>query len=64
MSNVKCIVKGCLNHSDDGSFIGALCAPCRDTLKTGNVHHANITFIGDMKRELEKLDEIKEIIMR
>jgi hypothetical protein len=53
----KCIVKGCQNYSDGGQMIGMLCMPCYEMLVTGNVHHANPTFIGDMKRKLIGMKE-------
>ena len=46
----KCLVKGCGNYSDGGTFIGDLCAPCHRMITTGVVHHANPTFIGDLFR--------------
>jgi hypothetical protein len=46
----KCLVRGCLNHSDAGTFIGDLCEPCHRMLTTGDVHHTNITFIGELRR--------------
>jgi hypothetical protein len=49
---VKCIVMGCLNHSDGGQMIGELCAPCHEMLTTGKVHHTNSTFIGVLFRDL------------
>jgi len=30
---VKCIVKICPNHSDEGTFVGPLCAPCAEALR-------------------------------
>ena len=55
-----CIVKGCLNYSNEGEFIGDLCVPCYEMLTTGRIHHANRTFIGDMNRDnIKKENEIK-----
>lgn len=47
-----CIVKGCLNGSTQGEFIGDLCAPCHKMITTGIVHHASPTFIGELTRRL------------
>lgn len=47
----KCLVHGCANYSDAGVFIGDLCAPCHEMLTTGEVHHANPTFIGNLWRK-------------
>lgn len=47
---VKCIVKGCLNYCDGGTFIGVLCSPCHHMISTGEVHSKNPTFIGDLSR--------------
>lgn len=33
----KCIVFGCTNHTDQGKFVGDLCAPCHHILTTGEV---------------------------
>jgi hypothetical protein len=32
---MKCIVKDCRNHSDEGKFVGDLCFPCFRFLTTG-----------------------------
>ena len=29
---IKCIYKGCNNRSDQGRFVGSLCAPCYDKI--------------------------------
>jgi len=31
----KCIVFGCLNHKDEGTFVGDLCGPCHNFITTG-----------------------------
>lgn len=36
---IKCAVLGCKNHSNQGKFIGKLCAPCYDYLINGTVQH-------------------------
>lgn len=47
---MKCLVKGCKNNSEAGTFIGELCTPCHQMITTGDVHPKNITFIGDLAR--------------
>ncbi|QIG71619.1 hypothetical protein EVB94_148 [Rhizobium phage RHph_TM40] len=54
----KCLVKGCMNESDQGTFIGDLCLPCHDMITTGKIHHTNPTFIGDLQRQIGKYDKI------
>lgn len=53
--NKKCIVKDCENHSGQGTMIGNLCAPCHNTLYTGNANHSN-SFIGAMDRKIKELE--------
>jgi hypothetical protein len=54
ISFAKCIVKGCGNHSDGGTFVGVLCSPCHQMITTGEVHSKNPTFIGDLHREVSE----------
>lgn len=37
----KCLVKGCENHSNQGTFIGDLCAPCHHYLTSDEVGPTN-----------------------
>jgi hypothetical protein len=37
---VKCIVKDCMNHTNEGAFVGDLCAPCWDYITNGNGVHS------------------------
>lgn len=50
---MKCIVKGCKNHTHEGQFIGDLCKPCHEFITTGNGHHSqaykNATQVGALK---------------
>ncbi len=32
---MKCIVKDCKNHTNEGGFIGDLCSPCHEFITTG-----------------------------
>lgn len=58
MSIKKCLVLGCKNYSDAGTFVGDLCSPCYDMLTTGRVHKNNITFIGEMNKKINLLEEV------
>jgi len=49
----KCIVFGCTNHSNQGDFMGEMCAPCRTMLTTGKVGPTD-SFIGQMHYDLEQ----------
>lgn len=51
----KCLVKGCDNHSDQGTFIGDLCLPCHETITTGRINPNSLTFISEEYRQKEKL---------
>ncbi len=58
----KCIVKGCINHTDEGGFIGVLCGPCYQMITTGEVKWGE-TFVHDLlfknKRAVELLEAVK-----
>jgi hypothetical protein len=36
----KCIVKGCTNHNNEGSFVDGLCSPCHAFVADGTVNHS------------------------
>lgn len=36
----KCITKDCLNHVNEGEFVGELCAPCWDYIANGKGVHS------------------------
>lgn len=55
--NVKCMVRGCPNESDYGTFIGDLCFPCYTTITTGKISPHSMSFISALKRENDKLKE-------
>lgn len=46
----KCIVHGCENRKDEGDFVGYLCAPCYNMLKSGVVR-PTASFLMDLKNE-------------
>jgi hypothetical protein len=48
--HIKCLVKGCKNYTDQGSFIGHLCSPCYNMLTTGKIGHGE-TFIHQLYEE-------------
>lgn len=56
----KCIVKGCKNHSNEGKFVGDLCAPCFSMLSTG-VAARGETFVADLQRDSSELQMIKSL---
>lgn len=66
--NPKCIVKRCVNHKNQGKFIGDICVPCHETLITGKISPST-TFIYDLfsslnycKRRIEDLEqEVKDV---
>jgi hypothetical protein len=58
---IKCLVSGCENYSNQGIFIGELCSPYHEMLKTGEVHSKNITFIGYLKRDQNLLKAIASL---
>jgi hypothetical protein len=35
MSRIRCIVKDCANHADEGKFVGELCSPCHEFIVSG-----------------------------
>jgi hypothetical protein len=54
----KCLVKGCTNHSDQGTFIGNLCHPCHSMLTTGAVGLNGNTFVHSLRDRLLKIANI------
>ena len=65
-AHVKCLVKGCENHSDQGQFVGDLCLPCHDAITSGVVGRGN-GFIGvlyrdnrDLVQDISKCGQIVE----
>ena len=38
--SAKCIVKDCINHTNEGKFVGELCAPCWDYITNGKGVHS------------------------
>lgn len=44
----NCIVHKCTNNSDQGAFVGDLCAPCHNYLTTGKIGYTK-SFLGDLR---------------
>lgn len=38
----KCIVNGCKNHTDEGTFVGDLCMPCHQFITIGIGTHSQM----------------------
>lgn len=53
----KCIVFGCKNHSDQGSFIGDICKPCYKLITTGELSPQGTSFIF---HQTQILDDYKQ----
>lgn len=64
MKDRKCLVRGCENYSDAGTFVGDLCFPCHEMITTGQIHPTNITFIGVLSRECEQTRALVESLER
>lgn len=45
----RCIVTGCLNHTDQGTFVGELCLTCHRSLVSGEIGHT-VSFLGALAR--------------
>lgn len=56
---MKCHVKGCTNHSEDGRFVGEFCSPCYRMLGNGFVSPSEAWFV----KEIEKTKEVGEIVL-
>lgn len=56
---MKCLVKGCENHSHEGKFVGELCNPCHIMLTEGKVSPSNAWFVEAIKNARE--DVLKDV---
>lgn len=57
----KCLVHGCVNHSNEGRFVGELCGPCHGMITSGKPGHGN-TWIHKTVEQNEQLrDVLREI---
>lgn len=52
---MKCLVKGCTNHSHEGIFIGELCKPCHIMLSEGKVSPSTAWFVEELLKTKEKV---------
>lgn len=57
----KCISNGCVNHSDEGAFVGDLCYPCYSFITDGRAE----VFRGHsfMAREMRELSRWRKIFV-
>jgi len=53
----KCLVFGCENHSNQGTFIDDLCAPCHRLITTGEVNYGR-DFITTAIKERDAIIDI------
>lgn len=54
--NKKCIVYGCSNHDNEGSFIGDLCGPCYNYLSKGKIGPTD-SFLGIIRNKILDLNQ-------
>lgn len=54
--HIKCLVKDCENHRDQGEFVGDLCYSCYEHLTTGNV--------GPTKSILRKIKDAELFVLK
>lgn len=54
----QCLVKGCTNHIDRGKFVGDICWPCYDMLRSGRASSAGTTFVHSMHDRLQHIATI------
>ncbi len=57
IKSTRCIVHGCTNHTNEGTFISFLCAPCYQYITTGIVGHTD-SFLRRCISE-KKLEEMQ-----
>jgi hypothetical protein len=59
---VRCLVMGCENKTDQGRFVGDLCAPCHQMLITGVAAYGN-TFVHKLAEENLKYQRLKNSLL-
>jgi hypothetical protein len=57
----KCLVKGCTNRRDQGSFVGDLCEPCYHILTTGQHNFSKAWFIKEIEKLLKENTRLFEL---
>jgi hypothetical protein len=55
----KCIVHGCTNHEDQGSFEGDMCSPCYRIITTGKINPSDNWFVQKIQKLEEELECLK-----
>ena len=40
MESINCLIPGCTNRSNEGNFVGEVCRPCYEYLRTGEGKHS------------------------
>lgn len=56
-----CIVYKCKNRRDQGRFIGDLCAPCYEYLRSGKIGYTQ-SFLGELKECRDTLKQFSNIV--
>lgn len=51
----RCMVHGCENRSDQGCFVGDMCAPCYAMITSGDTSIRSTNFISKLKTITESL---------
>src|SRR5271157_4526851 len=51
----KCLIPGCSNHSDEGSFVGDLCMPCHSYIVANDGVHSQAYRNEIAKAELRRI---------
>jgi hypothetical protein len=59
---MRCIVKGCDNHSHEGGFVGSICSPCYFMLVEGHIKPSNAWFVQEIRSLHRKLDKVKILL--
>jgi hypothetical protein len=59
LTDNKCIVHGCSNHTNQGRFVGDVCSPCYTMITTGKIMPTDsflnqITALESENEELER----------
>jgi len=62
MTDIKCIVKDCENHTHQGGFVGELCVPCHEFITEGKGKHSQVFRNTVLTEREECAKEIKSEI--
>ena len=55
--NDKCIVYGCSNRKNQGSFTGNMCTPCHEFITAGIIGPTD-SFLGEMEKNRQELRQL------